>query len=117
MDQGNFKIFFSNFLFLKRPSMNVYSFDQGEKIFLGTIDNPFTCCDYEINVNNDENYRIFTLKPENSCGMYCCCPMESCSILNFDIYDYSMRKIEKIEKVIFFFLLLKKTKFCENNCN
>lgn len=80
--------------------MTLFLAEGGQRTYLGKIRNPYTCCDLEMEVfdNNNEVCYILT---GSMCqlGILCPkCPYDACQTVDFEIRDKHKNKIGTFQK-------------------
>lgn len=75
--------------------------EEGSQGFnLGTIYNPFVCCDYELHIALENGAPRYYINSDIcACNLYCCCNCDTCNKSTFSIFDANYSPISKIELV------------------
>lgn len=83
-----------------RPFANIYVFDDaGQRLQIGRISQPFTCCDYSFQISDHQNQQVYTLRtPLCQKALVCQCPCDECQIVEFDVIDKEGVKVTNLLK-------------------
>jgi len=86
---------------MERPAMNVKYIEEGANGFnIGSIYNPFVCCDYELHISLENGApRYFINSDCCSCNLYCCFNCDSCNKSTLSICDNNYTPMSKIQLV------------------
>ncbi len=96
------------FLCCNRPEIFVEYSESGQDEYIGKIVDLFDCCNFNFNVYDNDNKKVFRINASCcqcgiQCGGWCCTP---CETVLFEVFDKNGNKISEI---------IKKNKDCIKN--
>ena len=85
---------------LNRPFINIDYCEEGQNEFIGKIEYPFNCCDFNFIVYDNNDNKVFKIFTECcQCGICCAgCGCEKTEKVDFVIYDVNDKKIGFVRK-------------------